>query len=69
LPPDEGDDDTDAVAKEQSVRVMYEDPRQREEKKRLMSLLGNTDPSDGRQKPVPKRGALAKKNSARLAGF
>jgi len=43
------------------TRVTYEDPRQREEKQRLASILGGKE--DGTPKPRPKR------RSTRLAGF
>ena len=46
---------------EESMRVMYEDPGQRDEKKRLMSLLKNGE-DDGLEKRTRRR-------STRIAGF
>lgn len=59
----------DSAAKEESVRVMYEDPGQRDEKKRLMSLLKSQadDVLPGSGKAVKSSGRTRK--SSRLAGF
>ena len=55
---------------DESMRVMYEDPGERDEKKRLMSLLGNhveveqreVGTGVGRKRPLVRR-------SVRVAGF
>lgn len=58
---------------EESMRVMYEDPGQRDEKKRLMSLFesqnqgGDESYSGGRS--GTKKGASAIRRSTRMAGF
>lgn len=56
-------------AKEESVRVMYEDPGQRDEKKRLMNLLKSQadDVLPGSGKGAKSLGRTRK--SARIAGF
>ena len=47
--------------KDDGTRVTYEDPRQREEKQRLVSILG------GKEGVAPK--PRGKRRSTRLAGF
>lgn len=47
--------------KDDGMRVTYEDPRQREERQRLASILG------GKEEGVPK--LRGKRRSTRLAGF
>jgi len=58
---------------EESMRVMYEDPVQREEKKRLMSLFETQGDGDGTQSGMNGGGGGTKKSrtrrSARVAGF
>jgi len=49
------------LRKDDGTRVTYEDPRQREERQRLASLLG------GKEDVVPK--PRGKRRSARVAGF
>lgn len=50
---------------EDSMRVQYEDPAQREEKRRLLTLLG-PDPASSR---VGKNGGKLSRRSTRIAGF
>ena len=59
----EGDNDGVTVGppKDDDARVTYEDPRQREEKQRLVSILG------GKEGVAPK--LRGKRRSTRLAGF
>jgi hypothetical protein len=47
--------------KDDGMRVTYEDPRQREERQRLASIIG------GKEEGVPK--PRGKRRSTRLAGF
>lgn len=54
-------------AVEESMRVTYEDPGQRDEKKRLMSLFGSQD-DEGKNGKKPNRGKASRKSS-RIAGF
>lgn len=49
------------------MRVTYEDPGQRDEKKRLMSLFGSQD-DEGKNGKKPNRGKASRKSS-RIAGF
>jgi DNA replication regulator DPB11 len=67
LPRIEADDELNIIDgnAEQSARVMYEDPGQREEKDRLMSLLesqGSMDGNGGHRKKSVRKGV-------RMAGF
>ena len=57
----ENDGATVDLRKDDGARVTYEDPRQREEKQRLVSILG------GKEGVVPK--PRGKRRSTRLAGF
>jgi DNA replication regulator DPB11 len=54
---------------ESSMRVMYEDPGQRDEKKRLMNLLKNQ--AGGEDDPLVSSGGFGKRTrrSVRIAGF
>ena len=54
---------------ESSMRVMYEDPGQREEKKRLMNLLKNQ--AGGEEDALVSSGGFGKRTrrSVRIAGF
>jgi DNA replication regulator DPB11 len=50
------------------MRVMYEDPGQREEKKRLMNLLKNQ--AGGEEDPLVSGAGFGKRRrSVRIAGF
>lgn len=64
LEPGVGGENGDVTAdlhKDDGTRVTYEDPRQREERQRLVSILG------GKEEVVPK--PRGKRRSTRLAGF
>ena len=54
--------------KEEGLRVVYEDPRQRDEKKRLMTLLGSVPPDKEMEQPATKKVGLVRR-STRIAGF
>ncbi|KAF8151040.1 hypothetical protein B0H34DRAFT_160966 [Crassisporium funariophilum] len=68
----EHDDDNEllesgAKGQDESVRVMYEDPGQRDEKKRLMSLLKGGSQSQSQQGQGQSEGRT--RRSTRIAGF
>jgi hypothetical protein len=56
---------------EENMRVVYEDPEQRNEQQRLMSLLDNQKQASGVEatKAGKKPNAGPKRRSARVAGF
>ena len=66
---DEFENDGGNFQEESSMRVMYEDPGQRDEKKRLMNLLKNQ--AGGEEDPlVGSSGGFGKRRrSVRIAGF
>ena len=66
---DEFENEGGNFQEESSMRVMYEDPGQRDEKKRLMNLLKNQ--AGGEEDPlVGSSGGFGKRRrSVRIAGF
>jgi DNA replication regulator DPB11 len=54
---------------EESMRVTYEDPGERDEKKRLMSILESQGESDSTTKGGRRKGKGVVRRSLRVAGF
>ena len=82
--PEEGGTRGDLSAGDDSMRVMYEDPGQRDEKRRLMSLLGGSGPDGvklaretanlssgvgGGEGSTTTATATKRRTSTRIAGF